>query len=134
MATAFYRGTYPCCHGNPKSRRALRQGEATGGADQWTGWRVFQNPGRRRKATKKREKRKKQTCLKKKRNYDCDHHDKDYLLLCMRILLLRSTQLSLPGSMCNSVFLVPGWPWNKRLSWTTPLTGPSTAMPHPRAG
>lgn len=30
------------------------------------------------------------------------------LLLCLRILLLRNTQLSLAGSICSSVFLFPG--------------------------
>lgn len=46
------------------------------------------------------------------------------LSLCLRTLLLRSTQLSLPGSICSSDFLFPGWPWNKRLSTTTPFTDP----------
>lgn len=166
MATTFYCGTYPCCHGNSKSRRALGQGEATGGAEQWTGRWVFQNPGRRSKPTKKTNKTNKQkknyivtihitpllllTCQKgchtlsrqsliisrkQSSTPDLDQIiDLNYLLLCKRILLLRSTQLSLPGSMCKSVFLVLGWPWNKRLSWTKALTGPSTAMPQPRAG
>lgn len=53
VATAFYSGTYPGCHGNSKSGRILRRGEARRGAGQWTRWRVFQYPGRsRRTATK----------------------------------------------------------------------------------
>lgn len=57
VATAFYSGTYPGCHGNSKSGRILRRGEARRGAGQWTRWRVFQYPGRsRRIATKCKEK------------------------------------------------------------------------------
>lgn len=48
VATALYSGIYPGRHGNSKSGRILRRGEARGGAGQWTRWRVFQNPGRSR--------------------------------------------------------------------------------------
>lgn len=60
VATALYSGTYPGRHGNSKSGRILRRGEARGGAGQWTRWRVFQNPGRSRCiATKCKEVKKK---------------------------------------------------------------------------